>query len=406
MAPNALPQPRKEVHLISPTTILFAWELGQNAGHLTRDLPLARQLAQAGYHCIFAVRDTRIAAEVLGEEFPYVQAPVCTLPKPGWYPVNHADILYAGGFGDAAALTGLVKAWAMLFRLTEPALVIADHAPVALLAARAMGIAAMPLGTGFEVPPATQPFPLFGEIPRDPVLQMMNRSNAALHTANQLLHPYGQQPLKTLGDLYPEDKSLLLTSPILDHYGFRPNASYAGQTAELPQAHRVNWESSRPVKVFGYLRKNVQSLPDIVAALCAGSELETILAIPGISQAEAAAMSHPNVRVYSHLVALDTVLPEASMLITYGGHGIMAQALAARKPALVFATTVEQQLLAQRLERANVDVIAPVVPLQPGQILALIRKLSRLPPRQVSPDGLKEYSPQQVLAHIERLVTR
>lgn len=37
------------------TRILFAWELGSNLGHLTRDLPLARACRAAGFSFMLAV---------------------------------------------------------------------------------------------------------------------------------------------------------------------------------------------------------------------------------------------------------------------------------------------------------------------------------------------------------------
>ena len=45
------------------TRILFAWELGANLGHLTRDLPLARACRDAGLEVIFAVPNLRAAAD-------------------------------------------------------------------------------------------------------------------------------------------------------------------------------------------------------------------------------------------------------------------------------------------------------------------------------------------------------
>lgn len=41
----------------------------------------------------------------------------------------------------------------------EAALVIADHAPAALLAARTLGLPAATLDSGFSVPPPETPFP-------------------------------------------------------------------------------------------------------------------------------------------------------------------------------------------------------------------------------------------------------
>jgi len=58
-------------------SILFAWELGANLGHLTRDLPMARRWRDAGHRIVMAVPNLRGAANFLEKEgFILVQAPL------------------------------------------------------------------------------------------------------------------------------------------------------------------------------------------------------------------------------------------------------------------------------------------------------------------------------------------
>ncbi len=57
--------------------ILLAWESGENWGHLTRDVPVARALRARGHQVVGAVCDTRVAGEILGPAgIPFVQAPM------------------------------------------------------------------------------------------------------------------------------------------------------------------------------------------------------------------------------------------------------------------------------------------------------------------------------------------
>jgi hypothetical protein len=88
--------------------ILFAWELGANLGHLSRDVPVAEKLREAGHDVVFAVRDTRVAAEILTpRQFDFIQSPVflgrAHLSEP---PANYAEILEAEGWCDHTALRG------------------------------------------------------------------------------------------------------------------------------------------------------------------------------------------------------------------------------------------------------------------------------------------------------------
>jgi multidrug efflux pump subunit AcrA (membrane-fusion protein) len=46
--------------------ILLTWEMGSNLGHLSRLLPLARELKARGHRVLVAARDVALAASVLG----------------------------------------------------------------------------------------------------------------------------------------------------------------------------------------------------------------------------------------------------------------------------------------------------------------------------------------------------
>ncbi|QDX79879.1 hypothetical protein B9N43_00520 [Denitratisoma sp. DHT3] len=96
---------------VAMTRFLFAWELGANYGHLARDIPVAIKLRNKGHQVLFAVRDTKAAAELLGRQcFPYVQAPFCiTPPRLARPPANYAELLVAEGWGSPLTLLGMVK---------------------------------------------------------------------------------------------------------------------------------------------------------------------------------------------------------------------------------------------------------------------------------------------------------
>ena len=122
--------------------ILYAWELGMGYGHVGSVLPLAMRLQERGHEIVFALRDLSHAERFLGRRgFALLQAPVWMGDKRGpELPVSYADMLANFGFPDRAGLTAMVRAWRGLYALVRPDLLMIDHGPTALLAARGTGL--------------------------------------------------------------------------------------------------------------------------------------------------------------------------------------------------------------------------------------------------------------------------
>src|ERR1700728_2291050 len=120
-------------------TIFFAWELGGGLGHLMRIAPLAKALTAQGHRVFLAARDlSRVESIYLGSGVQYVQAPFLNAQfEPGYEkPVYFADLLHNIGFADDGCLLAHAEAWRSLYRLVRPDLIVFDHSPTALLAAR------------------------------------------------------------------------------------------------------------------------------------------------------------------------------------------------------------------------------------------------------------------------------
>jgi len=121
--------------------ILFAWELGGNLGHVMRMRTVARALRERGHD-----------VSLHKEPSPRSSAP--DLPRE---PASYPEILLHYGFADPAALTDGVRRWRSLYAQAAPDLIVFDHAPTALLAARGLGIPRVLLGTGFAFAAACHP---------------------------------------------------------------------------------------------------------------------------------------------------------------------------------------------------------------------------------------------------------
>lgn len=62
--------------------ILLVWQLGGNLGHIMPLRTLGRGLRARGHHMKFAFDDTRGAAQLIAEGFPFVQAPILHSDNP------------------------------------------------------------------------------------------------------------------------------------------------------------------------------------------------------------------------------------------------------------------------------------------------------------------------------------
>src|SRR5471032_621470 len=131
--------------------ILFSWELGGNLGHITSLVMLARALRARGHEVAFALKHLRGAAGLLKQhgfaffQAPVVQARAADLPRD---PASYAEIMLLHGFGDAEGLIAATLAWRNLFGLLRPDLIVFDHSPSALFAARGLGLPRVRFGMG------------------------------------------------------------------------------------------------------------------------------------------------------------------------------------------------------------------------------------------------------------------
>lgn len=114
-----------------------------------------------GHRVSFITKDLIGSRRLLGD------LPVALFPAPLWRGkvkglppvVCYPDILLRTGFMDTDGMVALVEGWMALFRLLAPDLIVAEHSPRALVAARVARLPCVLVGTGFTVPRPAQPFP-------------------------------------------------------------------------------------------------------------------------------------------------------------------------------------------------------------------------------------------------------
>mgnify|MGYP004703054793 CR=1 FL=1 len=390
--------------------VLIAWELGEAFGHLARCLQLAEGLRRRGHTVAMALKDVRLpTGRGSPQGFTVLPAPLTPQLRPSAQrlPVNYADVLRHCGFADAQDVAARLAAWQGIFSLARTEVLVADHAPTALLAARLAGIAHVPIGNGFAIPPDVTPWPSIR--PWEAI------ADAALVAAEQRLDQVTEAAQKTLGRSAPVRirelfgaHDVLDTFAELDHYGERPNGRYIGPIVSLPDARRVGWQDQAGAKVLAYLRPEVPGFSAILSAL-ARLDAEVLCVAPGLAPGMARRSATRRLRIALAPLDLPPLLARADLAVGYGNSGFSTQALLAGAPLLMRPRHVEQGLLAHRVEAMGagelLDASADVETVT-ARLQALLHSPDHRQAAQTFRDRYRHFLPEQAieqtLAHIER----
>jgi UDP-N-acetylglucosamine:LPS N-acetylglucosamine transferase len=340
--------------------ILLVWQLGGNFGHILPLLGLAKELRSRGYRVAFALENTRSAAGVLaGHKFPFVQAPVLRSAAPNLprEPASYPEMLFHFGFADPGALASALRAWREIYRKVAPQLIVFDHAPTALLAARDIGIPRVVFGTGFASPPRLTPMPSIRPW-QDILLERLGASEQrALDTANSALRAINAPPLRFFHELFDAEENILATLPELDHYGARPNVRYWGPMFNHAQGLKPHWPDGKRRKAFVYIRPNSLAFRPLARALqITATEIRTLWFAPGLTADACAKLETPSLRFVAEPVDIQPAARSADMAILHGGHGTTAAALLAGVPLLLLPEHIEQMLLGRHVAALGAGV--------------------------------------------------
>ena len=340
--------------------VLFAWEFGGGLGHLVRYRALALSLLADGHKVSFYARDPQAAAAVYADTAVTVGA-APLLPRPTPPPVprpnSYPEILLDCGFHDPAALTACVQRWAAALSAQAPDVVIADYAPSAVLACRALGRRVLVSGSGFFVPPRLTPLPPIRYwLPAD-------RSSLARHEAdvlaamNAALSELGARPAPSVAEAVLGDDTLLLSFEEFDHCYERPDADYLGAWPSQRYGLAPEWPAGAGPRVFAYLDRRVL-LPEILAA-CAAVEARLCLYAPGLTAGELPPAAAAGVWLAPGPVDLSRAAAECAACITNANINSMMGFLLAGKPQLTVPSTLEKYIVGRRLELLGAGLSAP-----------------------------------------------
>jgi hypothetical protein len=333
-------------------TALLCWELGSGLGHVVNLLPLARGLREAGHRVVVAMRDLPRAQQVFKcLDVTYLQAPLkrARFGDVADPPRSFPQILHDSCFDDADALQALGRGWRGIYKFVRPDLVVFDHSPVALLAARGLPARKAIIGTGFFCPRDESPLPDLRPWLGDTSDDLRRDEERVLAAANEVAAAWGAEPLARLSRLYHEvDENFLVTFPELDHYGRREGVRYWGIWPNVGGKKPV-WPEGHGKRVYAYL-KPFPGLPQLLAQFV-GLRCPTIVHGDGISPKIVERFRSPTIRFEEERLDLEEIGKTCDLAVLNGNHGTSASMLLAGKPMLQVPITLEQWHLAKAIEK-------------------------------------------------------
>jgi len=355
--------------------IAFAWELGSSLGHVSLLLPFAKKLSQRGHDVILVLRELQNVQNLSVGKLPVLQAPLWIYPPTGLSepPLNYSEILMRYGYLDAEGLGGLVSAWRSLFSLHASEVIVADHSPTALLAARSMGLPATTLGSGFYFPPRQTPMLNMRPWLNVPPERLEHSDAAVLNSMNTVLASYQAKPLGAVNELFDNSENFLCTFAELDHYPQREPTQYWGACYNLEMGQDTDWPEGDGKRLFVYLDPQSRDFYKVLEAITALG-LRAIVCASGIPDNLRQQFATSRMILSGKPFRLKELMRNCDLVISNAGHALTAGMLMAGVPLLLLPTHLERFLLATRIATLGAGIaINPEAP--PPDFMSIIHSL-------------------------------
>lgn len=352
--------------------ILFTWELGMGMGHLMQIKALARHFLQfKGYQIFLALQDVRRASQVFEPgTVTVLQAPTAkSLQQQTRAVTAYGQLLLINGYHDKEQVLGLCQSWQALYDLIKPELIMFDHSPTAMLAARGYDAKKVALGTSFTVPPANKPLGMWlaNNLP-----QIEADEANALQQCNAVLAKMGKPAMQNLADIYREvDENAVLSLPEFDHFGARPELAYLGPAEHKSGSAKPDWPIANCKKIYVYV-KPFKHLPLLLKTLCE-VDAAIIVYTGDIAESVIAPYQAKHIRYESQPLNLEQVAKDANGAIINANHGTLMHFVLSKVPVLMLPLHQEQKLLADRMQQQGIGLQASIE--SPEQIVKSIHTL-------------------------------
>ena len=332
-------------------TILFAWELGDGLGHVSRLLRIAERVRAAGVRCLIAVRHLELAGRaVQAAGFEVLQAPLARVEPirgpDGTQPVTVGDILGAVGFSSVDRLAPLVAGWRSLVELVAPAMVLTDYSPTANLALYGGPVPWVPIGDGFTLPPfETDRFLPFRKA--RPAFE--NDHLMAVVSAVQAQR--GRPTPARLPLLFEGTRRYVVTLPELDPWARARSVPAIGPIAPPPQPV----ETPPSEAYFAYLSADFAHTARVLEGLQASGRPGSVF-LRDSTPSRRDEWRQRGLTVWDRPQDLRAMAERAAVIVHHAGVGTAEQALGLGRPQLLVPRHFEQFANTDSLGRLGVAI--------------------------------------------------
>ncbi len=386
--------------------ILLAWELGTGFGHLGPFLGLVPKLLERGHELHVAAREIVAADKALkGMPITLHQAPLCLNTYRGLQepPLNYAEILMRFGYLEPAMLQAMLGAWRTLIRTTGADVLVADHAPTALLAARGLGVARAVIGSPFNVPPAANPTPGMRPWLSVPAARLADSDRRVLEVVNSVVP--GVERLGALHEIFSGSARFFSGVPELDPHGARNAGDYLGLQSQSTGSDLPKWPTEGEARVFAYLHADYRHLERALQAL-ATSKARVLVHVLGGNAALEQRFRGASLNFAPQLLDFSRVVAECALCVCHGNVGTTLGMLQGGRPVLVLPKHLEHFLLGRAVERSGAGRVIDPDEAEPDIAAALQRMLADPAYAQQARTLAGRYSGESVGTMTDRAVSR
>jgi UDP:flavonoid glycosyltransferase YjiC (YdhE family) len=284
---------------------------------------------------------------------PRFPGEITGLPEPQ---LAYSEMIMRYGYLAPEMLLPQLRAWRQIIQDAAPDLVITDHAPTALLAARSLGLVTARIGTGFCCPPVEDPEPPLMSWRRADAARAAESAHIVLAAINGALEAVGAPPLAALSQMHRADEDFVTTYAGLDHYAQRATPRWGvilgAEGGDTPQ-----WPTGRGPRVFAYLKAGLPQTDVLLRAL-RRKQCTALIYCPGLSAAQRANFERAGLRFAERPLDIDAATASCDLVICGGGHGTVCAALLAGKPLLIAPYLTEQGITSHNVEALGAGLSA------------------------------------------------